>query len=328
MSTLERMRHRRGTANHKGLDGVLNIDKPPNMTSHDVVDAVRKIAGIRKVGHTGTLDPIATGVLPLCLGQATRVQEFLVAQDKEYRVQMRLGLVTSTQDITGEVIEERETEGIDSQTIEETFRRFVGPQLQVPPMVSAKHHKGRRLYELARMGLEIKREPCRITLHELEVESISLPFVMYRVVCSKGTYIRTLCHDLGMALGTGGAMSDLVRTRCGAFLIEEAVALENLEGPDDVRRHLASINESLSTLPSVVVGGEGAGSLFAGRALLGALMARPTVSFQRGDLLRIVDRQGHLLAVGEALLPSDQITGMGGNLRVVKPVKVFGPGQS
>lgn len=325
MSTLEMKRRRRTTAKHKGLDGVLNVDKPPNMTSHDVVDAVRRVAGIRKIGHTGTLDPIATGVLPLCLSKATRIQEFLVAQDKEYRVQMRLGLITRTQDTTGEVIEERDIKGLDSQTVEEAFQQFVGPQLQVPPMVSAKHYKGKRLYELARKGLEVKREPCKIIIHELDVENISLPFVTYRVVCSKGTYIRTLCHDVGMALGTGGAMSDLVRTRCGAFVIEEAVALESLQGPDDIRRHLVPINESLSTMPSVVVGSEGTNSLLAGRSLLGVSVVRRTAPFQSGDLLRVVDREGHLLGIGKALLPSDQITGMGGNLRVVRPIKVFGP---
>ncbi|MFH1738406.1 MAG: tRNA pseudouridine(55) synthase TruB [bacterium] len=328
MSILEMKRNRRPTENSKGLDGVLNVDKPPNMTSHDVVDAVRRIAGIRKVGHTGTLDPMATGVLPLCLGQATRVQEFLVAQNKEYRVQMHLGLVTTTQDTTGETLEERPTESIDSHAILEVFQRFTGPQTQVPPMVSAKHYKGKRLYELARKGLEVKRDPCKIILYELEVENISLPFVMYRVVCSKGTYIRTLCHDLGSALGTGGAMSDLIRTRCGAFAIEDAVALESLEGPDDIRRHLVSMNESLSTMPSIIVNHEGADNLLAGRALLGVSVLRVAAAYQSGNLLRIVDRQGHLLGVGEALLPSDQISGMGGNLRVVRPVKVFGSRES
>jgi len=314
---------RRRTENHKGLNGVLNIDKPPDMTSHDVVDAVRRVAGIRKVGHTGTLDPMATGVLPLCLGQATRVQEFLVAQDKEYRVQLRLGIVTTTQDTTGEVVEEREPIDLDEQQIRETFQRFLGPQMQIPPMVSAKHHRGKRLYELARKGLEVKRQPCKITIHELEIETISQSHIMFRVVCSKGTYVRTLCHDLGQALGTGGAMSDLIRTRCGAFRIEDAVELDSLKGPDEVRTHLATINESLSTMPSVVVGTEGTHSLQAGRALLGMSVVRRTGAFGNGDLLRVVDRQGQLLGVGEALLPSDQLTGMGGNMRAVKPIKVF-----
>ncbi|HPO08623.1 MAG TPA: tRNA pseudouridine(55) synthase TruB [bacterium] len=323
MSILAMRKRSRPTEDYKNLDGVLNIDKPPEMTSHDVVDAVRRIAGIRKVGHTGTLDPMATGVLPLCLGNATRIQEFLVAQDKEYRVQMRLGITTVTQDTSGEVVEERGLESINKDIVRETLQRFVGPQSQIPPMVSAKHHKGKRLYELARKGVEVKRAPCKITIYELEIEKIALPHVTYRVVCSKGTYIRTLCHDLGRELGTGAAMSDLIRTRCGAFAIENAVALESMKGPEDVRRYLASMSESLSNMPSVLVGHEGAQSLGAGRALLGVSVAQVSAAFETGDRLRIVDRQGTLLGVGEALLPSDQINGMGGNLRVVKPVKVF-----
>ncbi len=323
MSISATKQNRQRTEKNRGLNGVLNVDKPPNMTSHDVVDAVRRIAGIRKVGHTGTLDPMATGVLPLCLGHATRVQEFLVAQDKEYRVQLQLGIITTTQDVTGEVVEEREVGDIEESTIRETFQRFVGPQLQTPPMVSAKHHRGKRLYELARKGVEVKREPCKITIHDIEIEDISLPHIMFRVVCSKGTYVRTLCHDLGQALGPGGVMSDLIRTRCGAFSIEDAVELEGMKGPEDVRASLASVNESLSTMPSVVVGTEGTQSLQAGRPLLGIAVVRQTAPFGNGDLLRVVDRQGQLLGVGEALLPSDQITGMGGNMRAVKPIKVF-----
>ncbi|MGC9327352.1 MAG: tRNA pseudouridine(55) synthase TruB [Candidatus Hinthialibacter sp.] len=305
------------------FNGVLNIDKPAGMTSHDVVDAIRKAAQERQVGHTGTLDPMATGVLPICIGRATKIQQFLIAQDKEYSVEMRLGVVTDTQDTTGQILVENEVPSFSRDEIASVINRFFGELEQIPPMVSAKHHKGMRLYELARKGVEVKRNPCKIFIHQLRLDEISLPFVRFHVTCSKGTYIRTLCHDIGESLGTGAAMSGLVRVRCGAFHIDDSTPLDTLQTPGDIESHLCSLNDALSSLPSVTVGSEGIASFHCGRALSGGLIARCNEPFESGSLIRVTSRDGSLVGIGESMMSSDQLDALAGNLRVVKPVKVF-----
>lgn len=210
------------------MHGVLNIDKPAGMTSHDVVDRIRKAAKVSRVGHTGTLDPMATGVLPICIGRATKIQQFLVAQDKEYDVEMTLGVVTDSQDATGSVVENPSIPIIEETEIRGIFSGFLGEQMQIPPMISAKHHKGKRLYQLARKGVEVEREPCKIFIHQLELLEVKLPVIRFLVTCGKGTYIRTLCHDLGKAMGSGAVMSNLSRTRCGGFSIQDSIPLDKL----------------------------------------------------------------------------------------------------
>ncbi len=305
------------------FNGVLNIDKPAGMTSHDVVDAIRRASRERQVGHTGTLDPMATGVLPICVGRATKIQQFLIAQDKEYAVEMRLGLLTDTQDTTGLVLEERPVPTLSREEILAVLDRFQGELEQIPPMVSAKHHKGLRLYELARKGVEVKRDPCKIFIHQLVLENISLPLIRFRVTCGKGTYIRTLCHDIGLALGSGAAMSGLVRVRCGAFHVKDSIPLAQLQTPDDIGRVLCDLNDALSSLPAIVVGSEGVAALHCGRPLTGGAIMRCTGEFESGTLIRVTGRDGSLVGLGEALMRSDQMDAMAGNLRVVKPVKVF-----
>ncbi len=305
------------------MDGVLNINKPSGLTSHDVVDKIRRKAKMKKVGHTGTLDPLATGVLPLCLGRATKIVQFLIAEDKDYEVTLQLGIITDTQDVTGEVIEELPIPSLDEAQILDVFKKFSGEIWQTPPMISAKHHKGKRLYELARQGVEVKREPCRITIYDLSLLDISLPTLNFRVTCSKGTYIRTLCHDLGKALGTGGVMSGLVRVRCGVFHLDNAVELDDLQSPDDVKQHLVGINDALDSLPSVAVGAEGKAALHCGRSLSGGSITRRNGDFVSGSMVRINTRDGQLIGVGKALLNSEQMDSLAGNLRVIHPVKVF-----
>ncbi len=306
------------------MHGVLNVNKPAGMTSHDVVEKVRKICGKAKVGHAGTLDPMATGVLPLCIGHGTRIQQFLVAQDKVYRVEMTLGLVTDSQDTTGKVLEENPLpEDLTEEAIRALAERFSGPQEQVPPMVSAKHHKGKRLYELARKGVEVKRDPIKIHIYELEILDVNLPVVNFVVSCSKGTYIRTLCHDMGKALGCGGTMSALVRERCGAFSITESCELEDLKAPEDINERVVSLNDALSNLPAVTIGREGQGHIRNGRSLLSGMIVHTAGTFERGQMLRVNTHNGRLLAIGEALFTSEHMNNLGGNLKAVKPVKVL-----
>ena len=211
-------------------NGILIIDKPAGWTSMDVCAKLRGILHEKRVGHGGTLDPMATGVLPVFVGRATRAVEFAEKGDKEYVAGLRLGLVTNTQDTTGETLEEREALVTEEQ-LEAALEKFRGDILQVPPMYSAVKVNGQKLYELARRGKEVERKPRPVTIHALELlgwpeagEDFRL-----RVRCSKGTYIRTLCHDLGQALGCGGAMSSLRRTMAAGFTLEDAVTIEEVQ---------------------------------------------------------------------------------------------------
>ena len=211
-------------------NGIIIIDKPAGWTSMDVCAKLRGILGERRIGHAGTLDPMATGVLPVFVGSATRAVEFAEKGDKEYLAGLRLGLVTNTQDTTGEVLEERPVSVARSE-LTALLERFTGDILQIPPMYSAIKRNGKKLYELARKGLEVERAPRPVTIHELELlgwpaagEDFSL-----RVRCSKGTYIRTLCHDIGQALGCGGCMSSLRRTMAAGFTLDQAVTLERVQ---------------------------------------------------------------------------------------------------
>lgn len=208
--------------------GILIVDKPEDWTSQDVVAKLRGALHERRAGHGGTLDPMATGVLPVFFGRATRAVEFFEHAEKTYETVLRLGLVTDTQDITGRVLEQRDAASVTEADVRAVLPRFLGPQKQVPPMYSAIKIGGKKLYELARKGQEVERKPRNITIFELAVEDGSGSDWDLRVHCSKGTYVRTLCHDIGQSLGCGGCMSSLRRTRAGRFTLEQAVTMEQI----------------------------------------------------------------------------------------------------
>lgn len=208
--------------------GILVIDKPKSMTSHDVVDIVRRLFNTRRVGHAGTLDPIATGVLVVLVGEATGRSRHLSGQDKEYAAVMRLGVTTDTADAFGKVIDSSDTQGIGAEEIREAIMSFKGEIEQVPPMFSAVKFKGKSLYKWARKGVTVHREPRRVIIKELSVKSADPPDVAFDVVCSKGTYIRQLCADIGLKLGCGAHMSKLKRIRSGDFHISQAIGLHRL----------------------------------------------------------------------------------------------------
>lgn len=228
------------------LDGLLLVDKPPGRTSHDIVDFVRRRFHQRKVGHCGTLDPIATGLLMLVIGRATRVQDLLMAEDKEYEGTLKLGETTDTQDAQGKILETKPVPQFDPAAIEAAFQKFSGEFDQIPPMVSAIKKDGVPLYKLAREGKTIDRPPRRVRVDRYEILEIALPIVRFRIHCTKGFYVRTYCNDLGVLLGCGGHMSALTRTRSGNFELSKAVRwpdLETAEGPDYLARHLISLPE-------------------------------------------------------------------------------------
>lgn len=210
------------------MNGVLIVNKPQGWTSHDVVAKLRGIYQTRRVGHSGTLDPMATGVLVVFLGRATRAVELLENDEKEYVAGLKLGLITNTQDTTGEVIETRQVSVTDEELLE-TLKGFLGPQQQIPPMYSAVKIGGRKLYELARKGQTVERKPRSITIEALELLDRQGDECRIKVRCSKGTYVRTLCHDIGEKLGCGGCMSSLQRAKAGRFGLEDALSLEEIQ---------------------------------------------------------------------------------------------------
>lgn len=238
------------------MDGILNINKPPDMTSFAVVAKVKKITGEKHTGHAGTLDPLATGVLPVCLGQATRVIEFLFDETKTYRAEVELGKSTDTYDSTGQITRTADPSRINRDIIESALTSFRGPINQIPPMYSALKHKGKPLYKLAREGIEIERKSRLAQVYELNIVNWQPPVVTLNIVCGKGTYIRCIAHDLGEALGCGANMKSLIRLRVGPFCIEDSVTLENLE--EDFRggqgqKHLYAIDHVLRDFNAVVV---------------------------------------------------------------------------
>lgn len=202
------------------INGIINVYKEAGFTSHDVVAKLRGILKQKKIGHTGTLDPDATGVLPVCLGKGTKLCDMLTNTDKTYEAVLELGITTDTQDISGRVLKQNEV-SIHEDEIIECIEGFVGECMQIPPMYSALKVNGKKLYELAREGIEVERKPRKVVFREIEILDVSLPRITLKVTCSKGTYIRTLCNDIGEALGCGGCMKSLIRTRVGIFAIED-----------------------------------------------------------------------------------------------------------
>ena len=209
------------------MNGIIIIDKPSGWTSHDVVAKLRGVLKIKRIGHSGTLDPMATGVLPVFIGRATRAVEFMVNSEKEYVAGLKLGIATDTQDITGNVLSVCDT-SVATESLSAVITGFLGVSMQIPPMYSAVRHKGKKLYELARRGIEVQRPAREITVSVMDILDGGGSDYLLRIVCSKGTYIRTICHDIGAALGCGGVMSSLRRTMAGTFSIDMAHTLDEI----------------------------------------------------------------------------------------------------
>jgi tRNA pseudouridine55 synthase len=249
------------------LDGILNLDKPHSLTSHDVVNRVRAAAGQRRVGHAGTLDPMATGVLLVCLGRATRVAEYLMASPKVYRARVRLGIATDTYDAEGMVVAEQPVKA-SRAAVEAALEQFRGHILQVPPMYSALKHGGQRLYKLARQGVTVEREPRPVEINKLQLTAWESPELTLEATCSPGTYVRSLAHDLGQALGCGAHLAGLVRLASGDFRLEDAVALDELTR-ERLPSLLLPLDAALRRYPAFHLDEEQASAVRAGRAVTG-----------------------------------------------------------
>lgn len=292
------------------IDGIVNVYKEKGFTSHDVVAVLRGVFRQRKIGHTGTLDPDATGVLPVCLGRATKVCELLTDHDKTYETVLLLGQSTDTQDVSGEVLAQASGEQIHALTevqVREVIESFLGDQLQIPPMYSAKKVNGKKLVDLAREGIVIERKPSAITVSEIEILSMELPRVRMRITCSKGTYIRTLCNDMGEKLGCGGCMEELIRVRVGCFSIEDAITLDAIKQlvSQGELPAITAIDEIFSAYEKVSVPESLNKQLYNGAPVPGG----KTIPAEKGTTYRVYDQDDRFIGL---------YTGDGRTLRLKK----------
>jgi len=284
------------------MDGFIVLDKPAGMTSHDVVRFVRRITGAKKAGHTGTLDPFATGVLPVALGEGTKAIRFLDERVKEYRAAMLLGEATDTQDATGTVTCRRDWRAVSRDDLARVFAGFRGRISQVPPMYSALKHQGVPLYRIARRGAEVAREPREIEIFSLVVDSFAPPEIVFTVRCSRGTYVRTLAHDMGELLGCGAHLVGLRRTVSGTFALAGAISLDMLAsigGTERFKDIVVSPYDSLPHLPDLQVNERGAARIANGiTPAADHFIGLPGNRFAAGDFVRLA-RERQLLAVAE-----------------------------
>ena len=283
------------------IHGVINIYKERGYTSHDVVGKLRGILKQKKIGHTGTLDPDAEGVLPVCLGKATKLCDLLTDKEKTYRAVLLLGKNTDTQDISGTVLSEQSVTA-DEETVRGAVMSFVGAYDQIPPMYSALKVNGQKLCDLARAGKEVERKARRVTIREIRVEQVELPRVTMEVTCSKGTYIRTLCQDIGEKLGCGGCMESLLRTRVDRFCLEEAIKLGEVEalktekGLEGLMEKILPIDGMFAAAPKAVVLEEGMKALVNGNTLRAASV-QTEQPVPDGERVRVYDADGRFYAL-------------------------------
>jgi tRNA pseudouridine55 synthase len=284
------------------LEGVLPVIKPVDFTSHDVVAKVRGILGIRRIGHTGTLDPKVTGVLPLCIGRATRVVEYIQDLPKEYEAVLTIGLATDTEDMTGHVIEQVERVQLTDADIQSVFASFHGIIDQMPPMYSAIKVNGQRLYDIARQGQVIERNARKVEIYELEIISADLelahPQIKFRVKCSKGTYIRTLCVDIGQALGYPAVMSDLVRTATGPIVLADCLTLDELSElamKSAVSSRLIATDMAIVHLPAWQVSEEEAIHALQGKSI--RHISLPNEAFADLEVVRLYSTEERFLGI-------------------------------
>jgi tRNA pseudouridine55 synthase len=305
------------------MNGILNIFKPKGISSYQTVKEVRDILNISKAGHTGTLDPSASGVLLICIGQATKIAEFLVGMKKHYQGEMILGISTDSQDSEGKIIQKKEVgTDINENRIKDIFKKYEGTISQMPPMFSAAHYKGERLYRLARKGIEVKRNLKKIKIYQLNLINFYQdvnPIVKFEVICSKGTYIRTLCNDIGNELGCGAHLSNLVRKKVGNFSIEDSLNLEELKKEKALgKRYLISIDSALEELNKITVKSEATKTVLNGGVISSEQIVEipEELKTRKNQFVKIFDVNGNLLSLGTSIKKN------GKNI-FFKPVKVF-----
>jgi tRNA pseudouridine55 synthase len=306
------------------MNGIVVVDKPEGRTSYDVVREVRKILNAKKAGHTGTLDPMATGVLPVCLNEATKLVQFLSGDSKDYLATMLLGVETDTLDIEGQVLSTCEP-SVREEDIEEALKNCMGSIKQIPPRYSAVKFQGKALYHWARRGISVELPARNVEIHRLTLLSMQVPYVTFFVSCSKGTYIRSLCADLGERLGCKACLSGLRRTRSGRFLEDEAISLEDLRSHRAVPEgRLISMVEALSGYSSIHVDKDIAAKLKEGcQPFMEDFHGNNMPSLAMGDMVRFIFGRETLVAVGEMLYASKELPALNMKERFARIVRVF-----
>ncbi len=308
------------------MNGVVVVDKPSGRTSRDVVEEVKRALGIGKAGHTGTLDPLATGVLPVCVGEATKLVQFLALDTKEYRATLLLGVRTDTLDAEGRVIT-RDEPHVTGKQVEEALRSLTGRREQLPPLYSAVKFKGRPLYDWTRRGIAVEQLPRDVEIYSIRIDEMHLPEVTFTLSCSKGTYIRSLCAEVGEQFGCGGCMSALRRTRSGCFGEETALATEGMteEGKRELfTAHLVPMAEILPGLAVIAVDPPLAKRLRNGYQPEKEILAGYHIPFlAAGDVVKFVLEEKHLVAVARMLCASDDLASGEGMKQAVRILRVF-----
>ena len=307
-------------------NNVVNLFKPSGPTSFDMVWSVRKILGVKKAGHIGTLDPIADGVLPICLNRSTRIIQFLSSLQKTYRATLELGSETDTQDATGRVISTNDPSLINEAKMKQVFQTFVGEQDQVPPMYSAKKKNGIPLYKLARNGINIHRDPVKIVVYSIDFIKKERNQVIFEVRCSSGTYIRTLSHDIGKKLGCCAHMVRLTRTKVGLFTMGSTITLEELKTArkeGSLSRKLLHLEEVLNFLPTVRVKEEYLKSISHGVALSKCFLEALPDRFEPGHYFRVLGSNDKILAVVEPVVDQDKLSELSAEDVVFKAKRVL-----
>ncbi|MBH5316594.1 tRNA pseudouridine(55) synthase TruB [Paenibacillus sp. GSMTC-2017] len=302
------------------MDGILAVWKPAGWTSHDVVAKVRRLLKMKRIGHAGTLDPMVTGVLPLCLGRSTRVVEYVQERPKAYEAVLKLGIATDTEDMSGEIIERKSVGSITEADIESALNRFAGEIDQIPPMFSALKVDGKRLYELAREGKTVERKSRTVTIYDIKLIKVDLeldePEITFSAVCSKGTYIRTLCVDIGKALGLPATMAKLTRTMSGGIEAESCLTLEQIEAllqEGKLEEHLIAADEAITHIDKAQVSLSTAVQVLRGQKVPLSQVIPETGEWKPNGLLRVYDTSNLFLGIFQS-----NVEGM-----LLKPVKVF-----
>lgn len=278
------------------MNGILNIFKPKGMSSFDVVRVVKKVAKTGKVGHTGTLDPEATGVLPVCIGRATKIIDYIMDSEKVYEVTFKLGIRTTTYDLEGEVLEEKDTSHLSDDNILAVIKEFIGEYSQVPPMYSALKKNGVRLYELARQGIEVEREGRLINIYNIEDIKINNPYVSMKVTCSKGTYIRSLCYDIGEKLGVFATMTELNRSKTSVFEQSKSININDLT-EENIEHYIVTMEDALSKYEAIIVHGKYVKLLINGVRVADNRFTKDKIINNR--LYRVYDENNNFIGLGE-----------------------------
>lgn len=306
------------------IDGVIPVLKPVNYTSHDVVAILRKILGVKRIGHTGTLDPLVPGVLPICVGRATRMVEYIQDLPKRYEVVMKLGIASDTEDASGNIIAEASDVVVSEAEVRQVLRSFIGEIEQIPPMYSAVKVQGKRLYELARQGINVQRNARKVTIYEIDLLHMSLdqpqPEIKLSVLCSKGTYMRTLCVDIGHALGYPALMASLVRTASGHFHQTDCFTIEDIKrfvAQGTLSEHVIHADEAVSHIPAYVIDAQYVKRVLQGQRI-NAIHVKPLQDddnvYDAGNLMRLYSPNRYFLGLFHVEADTD----------LLKAVKVFG----